>query len=61
VAVTRVEFYVNGVLKCTEREVPYECYWTVPSTLGATYSLQTKAYDAAGNVGVSAVIQVTAR
>jgi len=57
--VTRVEFYVNSVLKCTDTSSPYTCTWKVPKTVGVTYSLQAKAYDAPGNAGISAVVQVT--
>jgi Big-like domain-containing protein len=61
VGVTRVDFYVNGVLTCFDATAPYTCAWQVPSVAGKTYSIQAKAYDAAGNVASSAVIKVTAR
>jgi Bacterial Ig domain len=59
VGVARVEFYVNGGLMCTFAASPYTCAWRVPAAAGKTYSLQAKAYDAAGNVGVSGVVSVT--
>jgi hypothetical protein len=61
VAVKSVEFYVNGALKCTNAVAPYQCRWYVPRTRGVSYSLQTKAYDAAGNVKVSSVVRVTSK
>ncbi len=61
VGVTRVDFYVNGTLACSDATAPYTCVWQVPSVSGRTYSIQAKAYDAAGNVGSSVLIKVTAR
>jgi len=61
VGVTRVEFYVNNVLTCSDATSPYSCAWRVPTPNNRTYSLLAKAYDTAGNVGTSTTIQVTAR
>jgi hypothetical protein len=61
VGVIRVEFYVNGSLLCTDTASPFGCNWNVPARSGASYGLQAKAYDAAGNVGVSAVVTVRAK
>jgi hypothetical protein len=61
VAVAKVEFYVNGVLKCTDTTANYTCSWTTPAGRGIKYSIQSKAYDAAGNAGVSAIITVTSK
>jgi glucose/arabinose dehydrogenase len=60
VSVTRVEFLINGSLECTDTTAPYSCNWTVPNARNATYQLQARAFDQAGNVGSSS-IQVTAR
>ncbi len=49
VGVTKVEFYVDTTLKCTDTVAPYTCNWTVPSKPRVTYSLKAKAYDAANN------------
>jgi subtilisin family serine protease len=57
VGVSKVEFYVGGVLKCTDTASAYTCAWTVPNTL-ATYVLQAKAYDAAGNITSSSTVSV---
>jgi hypothetical protein len=61
VAVTKVEFYVNGTLKCTDTSAPYSCAWAVPRGRNVPYAIQAKAYDAAGNSGTSATINVTSR
>jgi hypothetical protein len=61
VAVTKVEFYVNGTLKCTDTAAPYSCAWVVPRGRNVPYAIQAKAYDAAGNVGASATVNVTSR
>jgi hypothetical protein len=61
VAVTKVEFSVDGSLKCTDTTAPYTCAWRVPAQAGRTYRLQAKAYDAASNVGSSSIVTVTSR
>jgi hypothetical protein len=61
VGVTRVEFYVNGSVKCSVTVTPYACQWQVPAASlanGKVYSLQAKAYDAKGNVGSSSIVTV---
>ncbi|MBD0369727.1 MAG: S8 family serine peptidase [Pyrinomonadaceae bacterium] len=60
VGVTRVEFFVNNALTCTDTVAPFTCAWTVPNTKG-NYSLQARGYDAAGNTGTSTTITVTAK
>jgi phage baseplate assembly protein gpV len=59
VGVTRVEFYVNGALKCAPSAAPYSCAWEVPGGAGKSYKLEAWAYDAAGNVGKSALVTAT--
>jgi hypothetical protein len=61
VGVKRVDFYVNDSLKCSVAVAPYICVWRVPYKRGKNYSFQTKAYDAAGNVGVSSKKIVTSK
>ena len=62
VGVTRVEFYVNGALACTDTSAAYSCAWKVPASNSIKiYGLDAKAYDAAGNVGVSSTVTVTLR
>jgi glucose/arabinose dehydrogenase len=60
VGVTRVEFFVNGALQCTDTSAPYSCVWRVPAAMNKPYQLQARAFDLAGNQGTSTV-QVTAR
>jgi glucose/arabinose dehydrogenase len=60
VGVTRVEFYVNGSLQCTDTSASYTCSWRVPNPPNRTYQIQARAFDQAGNSGV-ATVQVTSR
>jgi hypothetical protein len=59
--VTRVDFYVNGSLQCTDTTASYSCNWRVPARKNKSYGIQAKAYDAAGNVGSSQLIQVNSK
>lgn len=60
--VTKVEFYINGTLQrnCTNTKSSYVCYWIVPAGKNKIYSVESRAYDAAGNVGKSAPVTVKA-
>jgi len=59
-AVTKVEFYIDGQLKATDTSPPYNYSWnTAAYADGQLHSVYLKAYDAAGNVGSSAVVTVT--
>lgn len=58
VAVSRVEFYIDGTLKGTDTSSPY-AYSLVASTLTpGTHTISAKAYDPAGNVTTSTIINV---
>jgi hypothetical protein len=57
VGVTRVEFRVNGSLKCTVTAAPYTCSWTPWTAVGTKNSIRATAYDAAGN-SASATVYV---
>ena len=59
VAVTRVDFLINGALQCSDTAAPYSCVWRVPNPMGRTYQIQARAFDAAGN-NATASIQVRA-
>jgi len=61
VGVTKIEFYINAKLTCSDTTSPYTCPWKVAGAPRRTYQLQAKAYDAQGNVGSSSVITVTAK
>jgi hypothetical protein len=58
VAVTKVEFYVNGVLKATSTGAPYAFSWNTAQLANGACTLSAKAYDAAGNVGQSPAVAV---
>lgn len=49
IGVTKVEFLVNGSIKCTDTTSSYSCSWKVPGARNRTYTLTAKAYDVAGN------------
>ena len=53
--INRVEFYVNGVLKCTDTTSAYSCNWKVPPRKNLVYTLQATGYDIAGNTTASTV------
>ena len=59
VGVTRVELYVDGALIGTDTSSPYQIAWNTTTATNGGHGLQTKAYDAAGNVGSSTVVSVT--
>jgi hypothetical protein len=59
VGVTKVEYYVNGVLLATDTATPYVYSWNTSSLAAGSYTLMAKAYDAAGNVGQSPNVVVS--
>ncbi|HMT56359.1 MAG TPA: Ig-like domain-containing protein, partial [Candidatus Saccharibacteria bacterium] len=61
IRVTKVEFLVDGVVKATDTSSPYSFSWNSGTVSKGKHTLQTRAYDAAGNVGYSTVISVTVR
>lgn len=58
VAVTKVEFYVNGVLQASASTAPYVFWWDTSTLPTGSYDLSIAAYDAAGNVGQSQALAV---
>jgi len=65
IKVSKVEFYVNGSLTCTDT-VPeganvYKCDWRVPKRNSATYLLEAVAYDTSNNFSRSAAVSVTSK
>ena len=58
VGVAKVEFYVNGALKTTSSAAPHLFSWDTTQLTPGSYTLTTKAYDAAGNVGQSQSVTV---
>jgi hypothetical protein len=59
VGVTKVEFYLDGVLQSTDTTSPYSWSWNTTTASNASHTLTSKAYDAAANVGTSAGVAVT--
>jgi hypothetical protein len=59
VGVTRVEFWLDGVIKSTDATSPYAWSWDTATSANGAHSIVSKAYDAANNVGTSATINVT--
>lgn len=59
VGVSKVELYKNGALYGVDSDSPYVFYWDTTGDSNGVYTLQAKAYDAAGNVGVSNVVSVS--
>jgi hypothetical protein len=58
VAVTKVEWYVDGVLMGQSSSGSAAFSWDTTSRADGSATLQARAYDAAGNVGVSTVVSV---
>lgn len=59
VGVTRVEFWLDGVLASTDMATAYAWSWDTTTSANGAHSLVTKAWDAANNVGTSVTINVT--
>ncbi len=59
-AVSKVQFYVNNVLKCTDTTASYSCAWAVPRAKGVKYTLTVRAYDSSNNTA-SASVSVRSR
>jgi chitodextrinase len=53
VGVTKVEFYVNSVLKTSAASSPYSYQWDTTTAANGQQLLTAKAYDAAGNSATS--------
>ncbi len=53
--VSKVMFYVNNVLKCTDTTSAYSCDWRVPTTKNATHTLKVVGYDTLGNTTTSSI------
>jgi poly(hydroxyalkanoate) depolymerase family esterase len=59
VGVSKVEFYVDGVLVQTDTTAPYAFTWDTSSTTNGSHALMAKAYDAANNIGTDNDTTVT--
>ena len=62
VAVTKLEIYLDGLLACTTTSSrmasSVSFSWSTSTLSAGSHTLQSYAYDAAGNVGASAVVTV---
>jgi len=59
VGVLKVEFYIDENKVGEDTESPYSYDWDTTQYTNGTHKITAKAYDKAGNVGVSPVINVT--
>jgi hypothetical protein len=57
--VTKVEFYIDGVLKVTDTSSPWSAKINAKPLGSGNHSVQARAFDAAGNVGTSGTVTVT--
>jgi chitinase len=55
VAVTKVEFYVDGQLNGSSTLAAFSFAWNTVAASNGTHTLAVKAYDAAGNVGSASI------
>lgn len=51
--VTKVEFYVNNQLLCTDTSASFTCNWTVPKGSGVQYTVLAKAFAGTNNNSTS--------
>ncbi|MEW6126769.1 MAG: S8 family serine peptidase [Acidobacteriota bacterium] len=58
VRVEKVELYVDGSFVASSTSSPFTTKWNAKRARSGAHTLQCKAYDAAGNVGVSSVVTV---
>lgn len=59
--ISKVEFYVNNVLKCTDTTASYSCVWAVPSARNTSYTIRAKSYDLAGNTTEKSIVVTSSR
>lgn len=59
IGVTRAELYINGRLTTSSTSGNFTFNWNTSRLARGTYNLQSRAYDAAGNIASSAVVSVT--
>jgi hypothetical protein len=58
IAVTKVELYVDGILQAFSSTAPFTLKWNSAKASKGPHTLVCKAYDAAGNTGVSQTVSV---
>jgi subtilisin family serine protease len=58
VRVVKNELYADGILVSTSTTAPFTTKWNTRKAASGSHQLECKAYDAAGNVGVSPAVTV---
>ena len=58
IGVKKVEFYVDGVLTASSTTASLNVKWNTRRVTSGAHALQSKAYDAAGNIGASLPLTV---
>jgi thermitase len=58
VGVVRVEYWADGALIGTSTNAPFNFKWNIRKVNTGAHTLQAKAYDARGNIGVSPIVSV---
>jgi hypothetical protein len=59
VGVSKVDFYAGGTLIGSDTTSPYSISWNTSGVTNGTYSLTSRAFDAAGNTATSAAVSVS--
>jgi poly(hydroxyalkanoate) depolymerase family esterase len=59
VSVTRVDFFVDGILKGSDTTAPYAATIDTTALTNASHAISARAFDAANNVGSSSTVTVT--
>jgi len=59
IAVTKVELYVDGMLQGVSTAAPFTTKWNTVKAAKGPHTLSCKAYDSAGNAGLSQLVSVT--
>jgi hypothetical protein len=58
VGVSKVEFYINGILYANHSTEPYNFYWNTNNYSNGPYNLEAVAYDSSENMGESNLVTV---
>lgn len=58
VGVSKVELLIGGVVCATDTTSPYDFSWNTTTYTDGAYYLEARAYDAAGNIGLSGSVLV---
>lgn len=58
IGVTKVDLFIDGVLRGTDTTWPYSFPWDTATVSNGIHGLVARAYDAAGNTGISPTVAV---